>query len=70
MSIFFRHGSIYSYIIWRMINRHVGGHSSETVSHPINTNNNIHKWTWMCHERTHPNGNNEWWSWTPTAEYP
>jgi hypothetical protein len=34
----FHHHSPYSYIIWGMNSRPAGGHSSETLSHPVNMN--------------------------------
>jgi hypothetical protein len=39
LSIWFRRGSAYSYIIWRMNNKRVCGCSSETQSNPTDTNN-------------------------------
>jgi hypothetical protein len=40
LPISFHHGSQYSYIIWGINNRSVGGCSSETQCHPIDINNN------------------------------
>jgi hypothetical protein len=40
ISVSFHLDSLYSYNIWGMINRPVGGRSSETSSHPIDMNNN------------------------------
>jgi hypothetical protein len=41
LSVSFHCGSPYSYIIWGMNNRPIGGSSSEIQSHPINMNNII-----------------------------
>jgi hypothetical protein len=41
LSVSLYHGSLCSYIIWGMNNRPIGGHSSETQSHPIYMNNNV-----------------------------
>jgi hypothetical protein len=39
LSVSFHHGRPYSFTIWAMHNRTVGGRSSETQSHSINMNN-------------------------------
>jgi hypothetical protein len=41
LSVSFHCGSPYSYIIWGMNSRPVGGYSSETLSCPIDMNNSI-----------------------------
>jgi hypothetical protein len=41
LSVLFHHGSPYSYSIWWVNNRLVGGDISETQSHPIGMNNGI-----------------------------
>jgi hypothetical protein len=42
LSISFHRGSPHSYIIWGKNNKTVGGHSSETQSHPIDMTTNIY----------------------------
>jgi hypothetical protein len=42
LSISFHRGSPHSHITWGMNNMPAGGCSSQTQSHPLDTNNNIH----------------------------